>query len=61
MGAWASDTVFYCKALPYPRKSVLDPPTNHDPVRQIDQSDVIPFILTILGPSARVHDKISLA
>jgi hypothetical protein len=29
--------------------------------RQIDLSDVIPFILAVLGPMARVHDKISLA
>jgi hypothetical protein len=29
--------------------------------RKIDLSDVIPFILAVLGSMARFHDKISLA
>jgi hypothetical protein len=29
--------------------------------RQIVFCDEIPFFLTVLGPMARVHDKISLA
>ena len=61
LGAWASDNVFDCKALPYPRKSVPDPLTNHDPVRQIDLYDEIPFILTVLGPMARDQYMILMA
>ena len=42
----------------HPRKSGLDSLTNLDPVRQIDLYDEIPFILTVLGSLARVHDII---